>query len=143
MVKEILVVFPTEAGAKLLQRLDEANLRVTAAFWAYMDERQVWVLFVATAQLLVEGSFPILLRIRAILDTMPLEEKADLTLTDVYLLRPDNDRVQALYKRFGTITEPRWGRDRRANPTDEDPYIYRLTVINNVTNDRPEGQEQK
>lgn len=126
MVEELLVSFPREAGWKLLEKMDAANLDITVAYWQYFQEDEAWKLVLASPLVATKGPLFVVREIQRLLSEMTEEDRADLSLRDIAVVNPHLLEIDNLRSRHGTIREERGQRVRRISVARSEPFIYRL-----------------
>jgi hypothetical protein len=116
-----------EAGAKLIEKLDERGLAPDAAFWLYSPEEQTWKLVLVEAKLARKGPKAAYSEVQKIL-ALNQEKLRPLRLEDVVLEKPDARIVELIRKAVRTATTISGIRFRN-NVIDgtliDDAYIYR------------------
>lgn len=118
-----------DAGWKLIGRFDEfdeQDLRVTDAFWRYIEEDKQWSLFVATPLVTEKGVLETALVLRKALYSLHDSERRGMMLSDLFPVAPTFPLVVALRQRYGTINQGRGGIVRRISVSRDEPFIYRL-----------------
>jgi hypothetical protein len=126
MATSTLVEFPREAGWKLLEAADKEGLEITDAFWIFLPEEETWRLVLAAPATQTEGGIAVTRRILALLESIPEDEREGLSLSDIAIVSPHLLLVDNLRASYGTITEGRGQRVRRAHLSRSEPFIYRL-----------------
>lgn len=126
MDKPTLVENDYKAGEALVRALDQAGVKVQAAFWLYLPESDEWRLYLALPEVAQRGPREAYERIQTILEQLQLE---GLSLPNISAVAPDDNLVKLLRSAIKTgpgIT----GIRLRGNVIDsvliEDAYIYRV-----------------
>ena len=117
-----------DAGAELIQSLDNKGLRPDAAFWLYSSEAQSWRLFLAEAKVGKAGPKNVYRQIQRIMKELP-DDSQVLSLSDVGLLRSDAPFIQLLRTAISTgsgISGIRFTNNVVNGNLIEDAYIYRV-----------------
>lgn len=132
MAKDILVTESLSesminAGAKLIERLDDKKSQVRSAFWLYISDEEIWKLMIASPLVDSEGPRNFYKRI---MDANDLAEKdeAIVSLNDIGVTNTSNQTVQLLKIAIGTgdgIYGIRLSRNTINGFFVEDCYIYR------------------
>jgi len=116
-----------DAGAKLVEKLDERGLGPDAAFWLYSPEEQTWKLLLVEAKLTKRGPKAAYSEVQRILAKHD-KELGDLRLDDLVMEKPDAHIVGLIRKavRKGSRNS---GIRFKNNAIDgtliDDAYIYR------------------
>jgi hypothetical protein len=126
MDKPTLVENDYKAGEALVRALDQAGVKVQAAFWLYLPESDEWRLYLALPEVAQRGPREAYETIQTILEQLQLE---GLSLTNISAVAPDDNLVKLL--RSAIKTGPGIAGIRlRGNVIDsgliEDAYIYRV-----------------
>lgn len=126
MVEANLTKELIDAGAKLVEKLDERGVAPDAAFWLYSPEEQTWKLVLVEIKLAKKGPRAAYAEIQKILESE--KDLGNLRLDDLVLEKPDARIVELIRK--ATRTGPRvTGIRFRNNVVDgtliDDAYIYR------------------
>lgn len=128
MVGKLLNKELIDAGAELVQRLDDKGLRPDAAFWLYSSETQSWRLFLAEAKLPSAGPKHVYRNIQKVMKDVP-EDSRILGLSDIGLLRSDAPLIKSLRTAIKTshgISGIRVTNSVVNGNLIEDAYIYRV-----------------
>jgi hypothetical protein len=126
MVAELLVSFPREAGWKLLEKMDAANLNISVAYWRFIEEDEAWRLILATPLVGTKGPLFIGREIQMLLSEMPEQERDGLSLRDIAIVNPHLLEIDNLRSRYGRIEGDRSIQVRRTSIDHTEPFIYRL-----------------
>jgi hypothetical protein len=126
MVEANLTKELIDAGAKLVEKLDERGVAPDTAFWLYSPEEQTWKLVLVEIKLAKKGPRAAYAEIQKILESE--KDLGNLRLDDLVLEKPDARIVELIRK--ATRTGPRvTGIRFRNNVVDgtliDDAYIYR------------------
>jgi hypothetical protein len=127
MDKTALVGFEVENGAKILQILDDAELQVKVALWAFLGEYDEWRLVLSSRKFddgSLRDAYGLLHEALDAAD-FPLE----LTPT-VVILRTSDPFIKALRKIFGktkSVEGMRLGGQTIGNRYLDDAYVYRIS----------------
>jgi len=127
MVETNLTKELIDAGATLVQKLDERGLAPDAAFWLFTPEDQRWKLLLADVKLAKKGPKAGYSIVQKVLEEYP-KELADLTLNDLVLERPDAPIVELIRKAVHTgprVTGIRFKNNVIDGTLIDDAYIYR------------------
>ena len=126
MDKTMLVGFNAKEGQKLLYKLDQSGLKVTSAFWCYMDEYERYRLVIVTPFFDKHGVRKTYEKIQKVLRS---NEDIDLSLETVLVMSPDARLNKAMRTKFRTGTGIS-GIRLTGNVIDgtyiEDAYLYRV-----------------
>jgi len=112
----------------LLERLDSAgfDFQIVGAFWKYEEEREAWRLYLVSPRVGVDGPLALYRQIRPVLDAMPPNQREDLDLADITLVRPDALDVREMKQRYGSVQGHRGTVVRRTSIACDEAFIYRL-----------------
>ena len=113
-------------GAILLQRLDGANVPITDAFWASIEENEPLQLYLATPLRDQEGLRKAAGKIREVLHSIAEEERGGLSLGEIAIVSPASDEVLQMRRRHGPVEYGNGFRTRRVGASVDEPFIYRL-----------------
>jgi len=128
VVKETISSEMIDLGADIVRRLDEAKFAVSAAFWFYLPESNVWRFFIANPRIRLDGVKQAYKKVQSILSTMP-ENKPRIELKDISII-DSNDALVSLLKmsiRAEGINGIRFSKNIINGVLIEDAYIYRMT----------------
>jgi hypothetical protein len=140
MAKNLLVMFPLDAGNRLLDILDTNGFEVVAAFWLYQPELDEWQYYAATPLVETEGPLKLYQRIQSLLANA--QPPLDIALGDVTLVNPNSNLVRSL-RRIVKIMPGEQGMLLRRNTADiggagvEEAYIYRMLSPDSSTTWQP------
>lgn len=134
MAKDILVMDSlsdqmAEAGARLVERLDDDNAEVKSAFWLFSSENNKWKLIIASPLVGSEGPRKFYMRVDA------ANKKADadeviVSLHDIEAVNTNNQIVELLNSSVETgdsLSGIRFFRNTINGVFIEDAYIYRTS----------------
>ncbi len=129
VVKESLSTEMISAGSELIRRLDEAGFDVSAAFWFYDQESNVWRFIIASPEVRAHGLKTTYKQVQSVVAAMP-EQQPRIPLKDISVV-DSNDALVSLMRvaiRTGDgISGIRFSRNIVNGVLIEDAYIYRLT----------------
>lgn len=95
VVKEQLTSAMIDAGAELIQKLDDMGLAVTSAFWLFDPELNEWRLLFASPEVGSKGPRDVYEKIRLAIEQLG-EKAAAVQFSLVGLLEPSADLVRLL-----------------------------------------------
>lgn len=127
MDKPTLVDNDCRAGEALLRALDQAGVKVKAAFWLYLPESNEWRLYLALPDVAQKGPKKAYERVQMHLEQLRSE---GLSLRNISLVTPDDELVKLLRSTIKTgpsIAGIRFTGNVINNVLIEDAYIYRVT----------------
>ncbi len=129
MAKTILVMFPLQAGKRLIELLDKTDFDVQVAFWYYHEERDVWYLTLASPLVDKLGPTEPYLRLRTMIDTMeqdPDESLVPLSLDNIEVRGMKYPLIKDVQKQIKTDIDQRIQPFRAyAGGIYLDSYVYR------------------
>ncbi len=133
MAKEIFMTqwFSDEmrlAGESLIERLDETDAKVQAAFWLLDAEEKTWTLIIVSPLVESEGPRNYYRRINDINESANPDE-AVISLHDITVSDTDNRIVKAIKHSVlgdAILGNNRLGRNTLGGVYIEDMYIYRM-----------------
>ncbi len=128
VVKETISSEMIDLGADIVRRLDEAKFAVSAAFWFYLPETNVWRFFIASPGIRLDGVKQAYKKVQSMLSTMP-ENNPRIELKDISII-DSNDALVSLLKmsiRAEGINGIRFSKNIINGVLIEDAYIYRMT----------------
>lgn len=129
MVKTALVKEDFDDGRNLLKDLDDNGFPVTAAFWLYLEDSEVWRYMLASPIVDKEGPSDAYEKIQSIITK--ISPKISITLMNVSVISVKDDLVKLLKSAVSTppdaIAGIRFTRNRINNVFIEDAYIYRMS----------------
>jgi hypothetical protein len=125
-----LVEMQIEDGRKLIDRLTEEGVPVTAAFWAKESESGQWFLYLATPLVGEDGATkPAYRRMNAVFRRMPAPFWIDpLEVKLIGTADPITQDVLAVHERAGKsrVWPVRWGGTRLGDLSVDGAYFYPL-----------------
>jgi hypothetical protein len=121
----ILVRTEREAAWQLLEGLKETDFPMTAAFWQYRLDNEIWRLFIATKLFDEAGSIAAYSRLQGLLNGMPDEITEGFSVSNISLISPDSAQLKKLRQRYGKVGFNR-SDIRRFSLAPEEAYIYFL-----------------
>lgn len=127
MDKPTLVENDFRAGEALLRALDQAGVKVKAAFWLYLPESNEWRLYLALPDVAQKGPKKAYEVVQTHLEQLRPE---GLSLRNISLVVPDDKLVKLLRSAIKTgpdIAGIRFTGNVINNVLIEDAYIYRVT----------------
>jgi outer membrane PBP1 activator LpoA protein len=127
MVEANLTKELIDAGATLVQKLDESGLAPDAAFWLFSPEDQTWKLLLSEVKLAQKGPKAAYSEIQKLLKTYA-SEFANLRLDDLVLEKPDARIVELIRKAVRTgpgVSGIRFKNNVIDGTLIDDAYIYR------------------
>ena len=118
-----------DEGARVVEKLDEEGIKVTAALWILFPDREAWKLALALSAVTKEGprrGYQLVQN--ALVELRP--EVRDISLEDITILRPDAPLLRLL--RVGLRTGPAvsrvWFKGNAINgELFPDALVYRVT----------------
>lgn len=128
VVKESLSEPMVRDGAALVERLDQAGWRPSAAFWFYLPDASSWRLMLASPDVATRGPREIYTVIQGALGR--LEPGHEIALDDISVLPADHPLVTLLRGMLTTgpgIARVRFSRNVIDGHFIEDALLYRMT----------------
>ncbi|MBI1926342.1 AAA family ATPase [Candidatus Poribacteria bacterium] len=129
VMKEVLTKEMIDGGAELLQRLDEANLDVQVALWAYLWESNRWWLVFALPEVQKKGSAKNYQKIHAALDPIS-DDQSSVYWNDINVTGTDDCFISMLLKQgksaMPLMTRVYFSGEMLYGRHVEEAYIYRL-----------------
>jgi hypothetical protein len=116
-----------DAGARLVEKLDEQGLRPDAAFWLYSPEEQTWKLLLVEVKLAKRGPKAAYFEVQKVLEKYA-QELENIKLDDLVLEKPDARIVQLIRKVVRTgpaVSGIRFKNNVIDGTLIDDAYIYR------------------
>ena len=126
----LLVMFPLEAGRKLVQKLEKSGFEVQAAFWNYNVSLDEWRLMIASPYVESSGTLKAYQKVNALLPEVTSEVNSlvnQIYMENVTVVKPSNDLIRALREtiRVDASDEPVWlHRTYRGDQYIDQAYIY-------------------
>jgi hypothetical protein len=132
MAKDLLVTDSLSkqminAGAKLIERLDNSNAEVQSAFWLYLSDFRTWKLVIASNLVTTDGPRKYYEKIVAA-NRSAQEDESIISLNDIGVAATDHKIVQLLAIMISTgpgISNIRFSKNNINGFYIEDSYIYR------------------
>ena len=129
MAPKFLVEKDIERGKRLVQMLDDKQVRVEAALWAYKPESEQYQLVIASGEVDTMGARPMYAKIQEALES--LQETDRVPFVDIAVTSPSTGIVAALKTAVNTPTDA----IDSIRITDgvvnreliDDAYIYRMS----------------
>ena len=125
-----------ESGRHILAAMDVKGAEITAAFWLYLEEEDIWRLFLATPLTDTKGPLFIYKIVQEVLKEMSPSEEDEIGLMNIAVVSQNLLLVQNLQRRYGRIENEDTRRIRRV----DSPYIYRLTIDGTDTEQSTNGK---
>ena len=123
MASATLVEFDLQAGARLLQALDQRDLNVEIAFWALLEEYSDWRFFLASPRLDGEGIFDSYHRVI----TIARDLRPPLPNFHFDIRRMDEPFIDDIRQRVGLADYgARFGGQTFGRSYVEDAFVYRI-----------------
>lgn len=129
MVKESLDEAMVRDGAAMVEGLDAAGRRVSAAFWFYFADANAWRLLLASPDVASKGPREFYLAAQKVLSTIQRGDLA-IALDDIAVVPTDNPLVGLLRGMISTgagISRIRFSKNVINGTFIEDALIYRLS----------------
>lgn len=127
MYKTLLVNQSIEDGEKLVRELEAKNFPISAAFWRYLDEEELWRLVIVSPVVAREGPLRTYMQVSKLVDE--LGDSVQFGLSDITVMSPLSSQFRDLRR---TIEGAGAGRVRIASAAEmprglafEDFYLYR------------------
>jgi hypothetical protein len=128
LVGESLTQDMIEAGAKLTEYLDKANLMVRASLWFYLTDSNAWRMIFALPEVRIDGPKKVYRKVQTVLKKIPRGQPT-IALRDITVM----DNLDPLIKLFSSalktgsgISGIRFSKNTINGQQIEDAYIYRL-----------------
>lgn len=130
VVREVLSEQMIDAGAKLVERLDQSQSNVQAALWLFLPEEKTWEMIVISPLVKTDGPRSFYKRI------LEANKKADepesiISLNDIKVADTSNPLINILRIAISTgsgITGIRFSKNTINGTFIEDSYIYRINI---------------
>ena len=130
VVREVLSEQMIDAGAKLVERLDQSQSNVQAALWLFLPEEKTWEMIVISPLVKTDGPRSFYKRI------LEANKKADesesiISLNDIKVADTSNPLINVLRTAISTgsgITGIRFSKNTINGTFIEDSYIYRINI---------------
>ena len=121
----ILVRTEREAAWQLLEKLAETGFPMSAAYWQYRSDDEIWRLCIATKLVDEIGSSAAYSRLQELINNMPEEISEGFSVSNISLIDPASVQLDNLRQRYGKIDVNR-SRIRRFNLSPEEAHVYFL-----------------
>ncbi len=128
MVKDILTDNMVMDGEQLVKKLLDTDLNIRAAFWLYLKESDKWRLMIATPKVGADGPISVYKKLQSILKEFD-KETLNFTLSDLSVVKPNNEVVQLLKGVFGPtdgVKQIRFSKNAINTHYIEDSLLYYL-----------------
>lgn len=130
VVREVLSEQMIDAGAKLVERLDQSESNVQAALWLFLPEEKTWKMMIISPLVKTDGPRSFYKRI------LEANKKADesesiISLNDVGVADTSNPLISLLRIAISTgsgIAGIRFSKNTINGAFIEDAYIYRINI---------------
>ncbi|MFH1075567.1 MAG: hypothetical protein V1753_01795 [Pseudomonadota bacterium] len=130
VVREVLSEQMIDAGTKLVERLDQSQSNVQAAFWLFSPDEKIWEMMVVSPLVKTDGPKSFYKRV------LEANNKADesesvISLNDIGVSDMSNPLVSLLRIAVSTgdgISGIRFSRNTINGTFIEDSYIYRINA---------------
>ena len=121
----VLVKTDRSAGWKLLEALKARDFPMTAAFWHYLPDAEIWRLVIATTLVDQTGFIAAYTNLQTLLNDLPEEVSEEFSVANITLISPTAEQLVRLRKRYGNVP---WSQSyiRRVSLSSEEAYIYFL-----------------
>jgi hypothetical protein len=130
VVRDVLLGQMIDAGAKLVERLDQSQSNVQAALWLFLPEEKTWEMIVISPLVKTDGPRSFYKRI------LEANKKANelepiISLSDIKVADTSNPLINVLRIAISTgggITGIRFSKNTINGTFIEDSYIYRINI---------------
>lgn len=134
MAKELLVTDALsekmiQAGAKLVERLDDDAANIKSALWLYYPDSRNWKLVLASETVETDGPRKLYEKIQGA-NKNAAEQEEVVSLNDIGVTTPKHELISVLAMMIGTgqgISGIRFARNNINGVYIDDAYIYRST----------------
>jgi len=130
LVTDMLTNEMTEAGAKLIARLDQADAQIKSAFWFFYPDKKIWRLILASP--LVSSIGPRNFYHRILHANQETNEEPLISLHDITASTMTNKTVQLMKTAIDTgdheISEIRFSKNAINGKFIDDSLIYRSSL---------------
>ena len=130
VVREVLSEQMIDAGAKLVERLDQSQSNVQAALWLFLPEENTWEMIVISPLVKTDGPRSFYKRILEANKKVD-ESKSIISLNDIKVADTSNPLINVLRIAISTgsgITGIRFSKNTLNGTFIEDSYIYRINI---------------
>ena len=136
VVREILSEQMIDVGAKLIERLDQSQSNVQAAFWLFISDEKTWKMMLISPFVKTDGPKSFYKRI---LEANKNADKSEsvLSLNDIGVADTSNPLANLLSIAITTGSEVagiRFSKNTLNGAFIEDSYIYRIGELGTATN---------
>lgn len=133
------------AGAKLVAKLEAAQIPIEGALWMFVPELGKWRFFIASSKVPTEGPKFLYVRIQAVLASGTWDEP-NLDIQDISVVDPDTPVIAAIRSMFQIGPEGEGSRIRGmtiAGSFIADSYIYRSREVSTTSQRAPQTKAGK
>ncbi|MBM4340215.1 MAG: hypothetical protein FJ110_11800 [Deltaproteobacteria bacterium] len=130
VVRDVLSEQMIDAGAKLVERLDESLSNVQAALWVFLPEEKTWEMIVISPLVKTDGPRSFYKRILEANKNAD-ESESIISLNDIKVADTSNPLINVLRIAISTgrgITGIRFSKNTINGTFIEDSYIYRINI---------------
>ncbi|MBD3628194.1 hypothetical protein [Cyclobacterium sp.] len=127
MDKKTLVNIDIEEGKKVLESLDDSNLKISSAFWFFIEDLEEWRLFFASPEFDVVGPKKLYAKVQKILQSH--RNEINLPLEAISLISPKDQLIGMLRMAITTgpgISGIRFSGNVINGVLIKDAYLYRV-----------------
>lgn len=128
MDKKTLVNIDIAEGKKILEFLDDSALKISSAFWFYLQDIEEWRLIFATPEIDVEGPKKTYAKVQKIFQKY--KNEINIPLEAVSIVSPTNQLILLLRSAINTgseISGIRFSGNVINGELITDSYLYRVT----------------
>jgi len=130
VVRDILSEQMTDAGVRLVERLDQSKSNVQAALWLFVPDEKIWKMIIISPFVKTDGPKSFYKRI------LEANKQADqsesiISLNDIVVSDESNSLVNVLKEAISTESEIagiRFSKNAINGTFIEDSYIYRINI---------------
>jgi hypothetical protein len=129
LVAGILTQDMIDAGRKLIEDLDKAELSIRAALWLYLSETNVWRMIFAMPEVRIDGPRKVYKKVQMVLKKTP-DDQLKIALRDISVVDDFDPLIKLLKSALKTgsgISGVRFSSNTINGHLIKDAYIYRLT----------------
>jgi len=127
MDKKTLINIDIEEGKKVLESLDDSNLKISSAFWFFIEDLEEWRLFFASPEFDVVGPKKLYAKVQKILQSH--RNEINLPLEAISLISPKDQLIGMLRMAITTgpgISGIRFSGNVINGVLIKDAYLYRV-----------------
>lgn len=127
MVKEQLTSDMIQSGKDLVKRLDETKLKISSAFWFYLEDSEKWRFILSSPQVTENGPKKVYQQIQKVLEQLGNDKEID--LKDISVLEETHSLINLIGIAIGKvegISEIRFSRNTINGHYIDDVLIFRL-----------------